>query len=500
MITLTRSQLAPILVGLLLGTLMTSLSQLIVATALPVVIAALGGMELYSWAFAAALLTSTIVVPIAGKLSDLYGRKTLYLIGMAIFLAGSALAGTAQTIQQLILFRALQGAGAGCVSPSVSALIADLFPPEQRGRWQGINGAIWGLSSVVGPILGGYLAEHVSWRWVFWVNLIPGVLAAAIMVKFLPWSIRRASPPKVDYLGMMWLSSVLLILMLLTIVGGAAFPWESPQTIAFIGIVVACAVAFVAQERRAEEPIVPLELFRNRTYQTVVILVLLTGAGLFGAITYVPLYLQAVLNVSPTATGLLFAPTVVAMTAMSVIAGIFMHRIGYRILTFLTLAAGAIGFAVMSVIDPARGTFPVVLGLSIIGSGIGLSFPVFIVIAQNAVDRAVVGIATSVVQLTRSLGGTVGVTLLGAYMTARLADVLITGAGGQSDLAALLRPESLATLTPAQIGGLRTELADAIRALFAAGAVAMTFAAVFSWRLENLPTVPAGRMGFFRRR
>jgi len=500
MLALPRAQLVPILVALLLGTLMTSLSQLIVATALPLVIASLGGIELYSWAFAAALLTATIVTPIAGKLSDLYGRKALYLVGMAIFILGSVLSGASQTIHQLIIFRAIQGIGAGCVSPSVSALIADLFPPEERGRWQGINGAIWGLSSVVGPILGGYLAEHVSWRWVFYVNLVPGLVAAAIMMRYLPWTIRRESRPSIDYLGMMWLSGALLTLMVTTILGGTAFPWESAQTAGLILLGLACLVAFILQERRAAEPIVPLDLFRNRTYQTVVILVFLTGAGLFGAITYVPLYLQAVLDVSPTATGLMFAPTVVVMTGMSVVAGIFMHRIGYRILAFLTMASGAVGFTLLTVITRDAGIFPVVLGLSIIGSGIGLSFPVFIVIAQNAVVRSVVGIATSLVQLTRSLGGTVGVTLLGAYMTARLAHVIMSGGAGHSDIAALLRPESLASLTPAEIENLRSELSGAMRGLFAAGAATMTIAAILSFRLENLPEVPAGRVSLFGRR
>jgi EmrB/QacA subfamily drug resistance transporter len=489
-----------VLAALLLGTLMTSLSQLIISTALPVVIASLGGIELYSWAFAATLLTSTIVVPIAGKLSDLYGRKKLYLIGMAIFIAASALAGASQTIHQLIAFRALQGLGAGCVSPAVSALIADLFPPEERGRWQGINGAIWGLSSVVGPILGGFLAEHVSWHWVFYVNLAPGLLAAAIMLRFLPWATQREERPSIDYLGMMWLSGALLTLMLITILGGTAFPWASAPTIVLAAVGLAFVVAFVVQERRTVEPIVPLDLMRGQTYQTVILLVFLTGAGLFGAITYVPLYLQAVLDVSPTATGLMFAPTVVVMTGMSVVAGIFMHRIGYRTLTFFTMAAGAIGFAVLTFINPSLGIFPVVLALSVIGSGIGLSFPVFIVIAQNAVDRSVVGIATSLVQLTRSLGGTIGVTLLGAYMTARLAHVMVSGTDGLADIAALLSPEALRNLTVAQIGGLRTELADAMRSMFAVGAITMTLAAALSWRLENLPEVPAGRMSPFGRR
>jgi predicted MFS family arabinose efflux permease len=320
------------------------------------------------------------------------------------------------------------------------------------------------------------------------------------MLRYLPWTMRRDVRPTIDYLGMMWLSASLLVLILITLLGGTAFPWASTQMAILVVLNVACVAAFIAQERRAVEPIVPLDLFHNQTYQTVVLLVFLTGAGLFGAITYVPLYLQAVLDVSPTATGLLFAPTVVVMTGMSVVAGIFMHRIGYRVVTIATMASSALGFALLTVFNPTAGIFPVVLGLSIIGSGIGLSFPVFIVIAQNAVECGVVGVATSLVQLTRSLGGTIGVTLLGAYMTARLVDVFATGGATHTDVSALLRPDALSTLSSTQVATLRVQLADTMRGLFAAGAVAMTAAAILSFRLENLPQVPAGRMSFFRRR
>ncbi|MEA2641918.1 MAG: hypothetical protein QOF51_3312, partial [Chloroflexota bacterium] len=225
--TLTRRQLLPILLALLLGTLMTSLSTLIVSTALPVVIAALGGMDLYSWAFAAALVTQTVVYPLAGKLSDLYGRKTVYLIGITVFIGGSALAGAAQSIQQLIVFRAIQGLGAGAVQPTVSALIADLFPPAQRARWQGANGAIWGLASILGPIMGGYLAEHVSWRSVFYINIPPGLIAALLMARYLP-RLQRHERPSIDYLGGALLSGGLVLFLLTTLWGGSLFPWASP--------------------------------------------------------------------------------------------------------------------------------------------------------------------------------------------------------------------------------------------------------------------------------
>jgi EmrB/QacA subfamily drug resistance transporter len=478
--------MVPILVALLLGTLMSSLSQLIVTTALPLVVAALGGMDLYSWAFAASLLTSTIVVPIAGKLSDLYGRRTIYLVGMAVFILGSALSGAAQSIGQLILFRGIQGLGAGCISPSVSALIADLFPPDRRGRWQGINGAVWGLSSIVGPILGGYLAEHVSWRWVFYVNLFPGIIAALLIARFLPKETRGVQGLAVDYAGMALMSGALMALMMLSMFGGRAFPWGSAPALGLVGLFAALVTGFIWQERRAQEPILPVVLLRNQTYQTVLILAVLSGAGLFCAVTYVPLYLQAVLGVSATATGLLFLPTVVAMAATSAIAGMFMHRIGYRRLTFLTMAAGAIGFLFLATLGAETDVVPVMIGLSVVGGGIGLSFPIFIVMAQNAVDRSVVGVATATVQLSRSLGGTVGIALLGAYMTAQLAEVLVPG--GPREVTSLLRPEALAALATSDVAYLRTELANAIRGLFTAGAIVLGASVLLTWRIR----VPSG--------
>lgn len=491
---LSRPRLAAVIAALLLGTLMTSLSQLIVATALPVVVGALGGMEVYSWVFAAALLTSTVTVPIAGKLSDLHGRKAVYLAGMAIFIAGSALSGAAQSIGQLILFRAVQGIGAGCVQPSVSALLADLFRPEARGRWQGINGAIWGLSSILGPALGGYLAEHVSWRWVFYVNLPPGILAATVMALSLPRGNRRPERAAIDLPGMALLSGALVALLLITVWGGRAFPWLSLQTLALIAVSAALFAAFLAQERRASEPIVPLDLFRDPTYQTLIILLALTGVGLFGAITYIPLYLQAVLGISPTASGLLFLPTVLAVGLTGVVVSASMHRIGYRRVAVLTMACGAGGFALLAAVGPEAGVLPVVVALSVIGGAIGLSFPVFIVIAQNTVPREVVGIATSLVQLTRSLGGTIGVAALGAYLVARL-DPLLDGTAAHTEITALVRPGALASLTEAQAAFLRAHLADAMAGLFLAGAVAMGVATALALRLRDRPggREPRGR-------
>jgi EmrB/QacA subfamily drug resistance transporter len=470
---------------MLLGTLMSSLSQLSVTTALPVVVGALGGMEVYSWVFVAALLTSTVTVPIAGKLSDLFGRKTIYLIGMAIFIGGSALAGASQSIGQLILFRAVQGIGAGCIQPAVSALVADIFPAEQRGRWQGINGAIWGLSSVLGPTLGGYLAEHTSWRWVFYVNLPPGILAAGLMAYYLPGGLRRDARPAIDYLGMALLSGALVSLLLTTVWGGRVFPWLSVETLAFVGLAAVLFAAFLAQERRAPEPIVPLDLFRDRTYQTLIVLLFLTGVGLFGAITYVPLYLQAVLGISPTASGLLFLPTVLMVGLTSVVVSASMHRIGYRRVALMTMAAGAAGFVLLAAMGPEASVLPVVVGLSVIGGAIGLSFPVFIVIAQNTVPRDTVGAATSLVQLTRSLGGTIGVAILGAYLVAQLGPLLGNSGAGHAEITALVRPDALASLTAEHAAYLRVQLADAMRGLFAFGAIAMGAATLLALRLEE---------------
>ncbi len=483
--TLPRSRLTPVLSAMLLGTLMTSLSQLIVTTALPVVVGALGGIELYSWVFAAAMLASTVMVPIAGKLSDLFGRKTLYLIGMTIFIAGSALCGAAQSIGQLILFRAIQGIGAGCVQPTVSALLADIFPPEQRGRWQGVNGAIWGLSSVLGPVLGGYLAEHASWRWIFYVNLPPGILAAALMARYLPAALRRDERREIDYLGMALLTGALVSLLLTTVWGGRAFPWLSPQTLGLLILSAALFAGFLTQERRALDPIVPLELFRNRTYQTVIILLFLTGIGLFGAITYVPLYLQAVLGISPTASGLLFLPSALAVGLTGVVVSASMHRIGYRRVALATMASSALGFFVLATLGHDSEVLPVVIGLSVIGGAIGLSFPVFIVIAQNSVPRDVVGVATSLVQLTRSLGGTIGVAVFGAYLIARLGALI--GSSGQAEVTTLIRPDALAALSADQATYLRAQLADALRGLFIFGAITMSVATALTLRLEDRP-------------
>jgi EmrB/QacA subfamily drug resistance transporter len=472
---------------MLLGTLMSSLSQLIVTTALPVVVGSLGGMEVYSWVFAAALLTSTVTVPIAGKLSDLFGRKAIYLTGMVIFIAGSALCGAAQSIGQLILFRAVQGIGAGCIQPAVSALIADIFPPEQRGRWQGVNGAIWALSSILGPVLGGYLAEHASWRWVFYVNLPPGIVATGLMAHYLPAGLRRAERPAIDYLGMALLSGAIVSLLLTTVWGGHLFAWLSVETLGLIALAAVLFAAFLAQERRAPEPIVPLGLFRNRTFQTLIILLFLTGIGLFGAITYVPLYLQAVLGLSPTASGLLFLPTVLVVGFTGVVVSASMHRIGYRRVAFTTMAVGAAGFVLLAAMDPEASVLPAVVGLSVIGGAIGLSFPVFIVIAQNTVPRETVGVATSLVQLTRSLGGAIGVALLGAYLVAQLGPLLGGSGAGHAEITSLVRPDALEALSAAQAAYLRAQLGDAMRGLFTFGALAMGAATLLALRL-NVPT------------
>lgn len=481
---LSRARLAVILAALLLGTLMTAMSHLIITTAMPVVVASLGGLDLYSWAFASMLLSTVVVGPIAGKLSDLYGRKIVYLTGMSVFLAGSALCGTARSMEELILFRGIQGLGAGGVSPIASALMADLLPPEKRGRWQGANGAIWGLASALGPLAGGYLAEHVSWQWVFYINLPPGILAAAVMAYALPGAVRRSGRPSVDYAGMGLFAGALVALMLTTVLGGKAFLWASLQTFGLLALSGALMVAFVRRERVASEPVVPLELFRNSTYQTVVAGLFLSGIGMYTASTFAPLYLQGVLGISPTATGLLFLPTVVVSAVASILGGVYLTRVGYRNMATITMSSAAVGYALLAAAGEEAGVFPIVVGLSVVGSGIGMSFPVFIIVAQNVVERRVMGVATSLVQLTRTLGGALGVAALGAYLASRLFDLLGSG-GGAREIAALLRPEALAAMSPVDVAFLRAQLADALRGLFVVGAVAMAVATAVVRRLDE---------------
>jgi EmrB/QacA subfamily drug resistance transporter len=490
---LTRGQLTAILSALLLGTLMTSLSQLIITTALPVVIASLGGLELYSWVFASALLASTIVYPIAGKLSDLFGRKRLYLIGMAVFMLGSALCGASQSIEQLICFRALQGIGAGCVQPSVSAMLADLFEAHERARWQGINGAIWGLASVLGPVLGGYLAEHVSWRWVFYVNIAPGLLATVIMLRVLPVVARRAQRPEIDWPGMLLLSGSLASLVLLTLWGGKQAPWLSITTAILLAVALGLFVAFIRHEQVAREPVVPLDLFHDRTYQSNAVMVFLAGLGMFAGTTYVPLYLQGVYGISPTATGLMFLPTIVLTAGLSVLTGFFMARIGYRRLAIGSMLCAALGFGAIALLDPQLGPLPAVFGISLAASSLGLSFPVSLIVAQESASDEHRGVASSMVQLLRSLGGTVGVAALGAYLGARLFDFLGTASVGGRELITLLRPEALATLPPAQVEALRLALAEALRGTFAIAAVGMLVAAGFAFRLGYVAVRPRRR-------
>ena len=490
---LSRGQLSAIIVALMLGTLMTSLSQLIVTTALPVVIASLGGIELYSWVFASALLAATIVYPIAGKLSDLFGRKSLYLIGMAVFMLGSALSGASQSIEQLVCFRALQGVGAGCVQPSVSAMLADLFEANERAKWQGVNGAIWGLASVLGPVLGGYLAEHASWRWVFYVNIPPGLVAAAIMLRALPVGGQRERRPSIDWVGMLLLSGALASLVLLTLWGGKQVPWLSLTTAILLVVAGGLFAAFVRHERVVPEPVVPLDLFHDRTYQANAIMVFLAGVGMYAGTTYVPLYLQGVYGISPTATGLMFLPTILLTTALSVLTGFFMARIGYRRMAIGAMLAAGIGLVAIAALDPQLGPLPAVLGISVAASALGLSFPVSLIVAQESASAQHRGVATSLVQLLRSLGGTVGVAALGAYLSTRLLDHVDTIGLSARELTTLLRPEALAALPPAQAEALRIALAEGLRGTFAIAAFGMFVATAFAFRIGYVVVRPRRR-------
>jgi EmrB/QacA subfamily drug resistance transporter len=319
-----------IFAGLLLVMLLAALDQTIVSTALPTIVTDLGGLERLSWVVTAYLLAQTVVTPLYGKLGDLYGRKRVLQVAVLIFLAGSALCGASRSMLQLIVFRALQGVGGGGLMVTTQAVIGDVVPPRERGRYQGIFGAVFGLASIAGPLIGGFFTTHLTWRWIFYVNLPTGAIALAVIAVALP-SHRERVRHAVDYLGSLTLALALGGLILATDLGGVTYPWTSPIILGTLAIAVAATVAFLVVERRASEPVLPLHLFRNRVFTVSSSVGLIVGFSMFGAITYLPLYLQIVGGQSPTASGLQLLPMMGGMLVTSIVAGQVISRTGrYR--------------------------------------------------------------------------------------------------------------------------------------------------------------------------
>jgi EmrB/QacA subfamily drug resistance transporter len=409
-----------IFAALILVVLLASLDQTIVSTALPTIVGDLGGLSHLSWVVTAYLLASTVTGPLYGKLGDLYGRKGTLQVAIVIFLIGSILCGIAQNMPELIGFRALQGLGAGGLMTTTIAVVGDIIPPRDRGRYQGIFGAVFGVSTVIGPLLGGFFVDHLSWRWIFYVNVPLGAVALAVIGAVFHARAERVEHA-IDYLGAATLAGSLAAIVLFTSLGGTTFAWSSGESIALIAIGAVLLVLFVLAERRAEEAILPLELFRNRNFTVSSATAFIIGLALFGSVTYLPVFLQIVQSYSPTHSGLQLTPMMVGLLVTSIAAGQTISRWGrYKPFPIAGTAVTTLGMVLLSQLGLHTTSTQTALYMLVVGLGLGMVMQVLVLAVQNAVDPAQMGVATSGSILFRQIGGSVGIAVFGAIFANRL--------------------------------------------------------------------------------
>jgi EmrB/QacA subfamily drug resistance transporter len=420
-LNLSHRQIMVILGGLMTGMLLAALDQSIVGTALPRIVSDLGGLNHLSWVVTAYLLTSTAVTPLWGKISDLYGRRIIFQATIIIFLIGSMLCGLAQDMPQLIAFRAIQGIGGGGLMAIAFAIIGDVIPPRERGRYQGYFGAVFGVSSVAGPLLGGWITDAISWRWIFYINLPLGIAALIVTSIALKMPVIKRNH-KIDYLGAATIVTAVTSLLLYLNWAGEHYGWSSVNALAFVGLAVVFAIAFIFVELRAEEPIIPMRLFRNPIFSVGNLFTFLVGFAMFGGAIYLPLYFQTVLGMSPTRSGLAMLPMVAGMFSMSITSGLLITKTGkYKIFPIVGTVILIAAMFLLSTITKDTAYWIIGIYAYLFGTGLGLAMMTIVTPVQNSVEMRDMGVATSTITFGRSLGGAIGAAMFGAILTSRLA-------------------------------------------------------------------------------
>ncbi|MBI2462330.1 MAG: DHA2 family efflux MFS transporter permease subunit [Candidatus Rokubacteria bacterium] len=467
--------------GVMLGMFLAAMESTAVSTAMPTVIASLGGLRVYSWVFSAYLLTSTVAMPLWGKCSDLYGRRPVYLWGLGIFLAGSALSGLAQSMPQLILFRALQGLGAGALLPLGLTIVGDLFGLEQRARMQGYFSATWAVASVVGPLIGGVLTDHLSWRWVFYANLPPGLLAGGVLAWALRPPARRQERVSLDLRGAGAFAAGMTLLLAALVEAGRSGAGPGPGHLAMLAGAGGLLVLFVEWERRADEPFLPLRLFATRIFRAAAASGFLAGMAMFGALSFIPLFVQGVLGGSATEAGRVLTPFVLGWVALSVTSARLLLRVGYRRLVLTGMGCLALAFYLFTRMGVETTLLELLRNMLLGGMGMGLVMLPLLIAVQSAVPRRDLGAATSATTFFRATGGAVGVALMGAVLARGLhAELAALGgaaagpsAGALLELVrhpdAFIHPATRLALPPALLEAFSLGLAAALRSVFWVG-------------------------------
>jgi EmrB/QacA subfamily drug resistance transporter len=410
--------------GVMTGMAIAALEATVVGTAMPTVIASLGGINHYSWVFSAYIVTSTVTVPVWGKLSDLYGRRLMYQIAIGIFLVGTLLSGISGSMAQLITFRAIQGLGAGGLIPLGMTIIGDTFTLQERARMQAYFSGVWGLSSIIGPVVGGFITDQLSWRWVFFINLPIGVIAAIIIGLALKEP-KVKQKPTIDYAGAMLLMVGISLLMLAMVEGGKSISSiVAPQNLILFVVSVALLGLFAWNETRAKDPIIPYRLFSNRTISASVLAGFLGGIGMFGAISFIPLFAQGALGMTATQAGSLLTPLMLSWVSMSVLGGRLLLKISYKTITLAGFIILTTGFALLGMFNRETGTIWLYANLVLIGAGLGFTMLTLLIAVQQAVDRSQLGVATSLNQFSRAIGGAFGVAVMGVALTIGLGSQL----------------------------------------------------------------------------